>query len=157
MSKRKSYMKWSWIIIILFFVLSILDIRFGLLGFLCMLAPMYHALRGRGKVHCSSYCPRGSFLGKFLSKLSFQNTLPKWMRSKIFKHILLFIMMILFSTSLYHAGWDYLNIAFAIFRFMLTSFIVGILIGVFFKPRSWCQICPMGHATGLIRDAIENK
>jgi hypothetical protein len=24
--------------------------------------------------------------------------------------------------------------------------------GVFFKPRSWCQVCPMGHATGLIAD-----
>ena len=35
---------------------------------------------------------------------------------------------------------------------MFASFVVGVLMGVFFKPRSWCQVCPMGHATGLIAD-----
>ncbi|NLL71445.1 MAG: 4Fe-4S ferredoxin [Epulopiscium sp.] len=157
MAKRKSHMQWSWVIIVLFFTLSIVDIRFGILGFACMAAPMYHALKGRGKIHCSSYCPRGSFLGKFLSKISFQNTLPKWMRSKQFKNVLLLMMITLFSFSLYHAGWNYRNISFAVFRFMLASFIIGILIGIFFKPRSWCQICPMGHATGLIKGALEKE
>ena len=51
-----------------------------------------------------------------------------------------------------HSGGQIDKIAFALFRFMFASFVVGVLMGVFFKPRSWCQVCPMGHATGLITD-----
>ncbi|MBS4539544.1 4Fe-4S binding protein [Clostridium sp. D2Q-11] len=148
--KRKSHMSWSWIIIVSFFLLSIIDFRFGIFGFVCMTAPIYHALRGRGKVHCSHYCPRGSFLGKFLQKISFNNNMPKWMRSKLAKNALLMLMITLLTVSLIHAEGNFNKIAFSLFRFMGVSFIVGIMMGVIFKPRSWCTVCPMGHATGLI-------
>ncbi|EOD01586.1 hypothetical protein [Caldisalinibacter kiritimatiensis] len=152
--KHKSHMNWSWIIMITFILLSILDIRFGILGFLCMGAPLYHALRGRGKVHCIKYCPRGSLLGKFLSEISLNNNLPKGMNTKKFKNILLTLMIVLFSFSLYHAGFDFERIAFSVFRFMTVSLVVGIIVGVIFRPRSWCVICPMGHATGIIRNKM---
>ena len=150
--KHKSHQGWSWIIIISFFILSIYNVYFGLLGFLCMTMPMYHALKGEGKAHCSFYCPRGSFLGKFLGRFSMQNTLPGFMRTKKFKNGMLVLMITMLSLSMIHSGGQIDKIAFALFRFMFASFIVGILMGVFFKPRSWCQICPMGHATGLITD-----
>lgn len=149
-------MKWSWVIIVGFFALSIVNIWFGLFGFVCMGMPMYHALRGRGKIHCSKYCPRGSFLGKFMPSVSMDNTLPKFMRTKGFKNFMLIFMMTMFGISLYHSQLVPVKIAMAIFRLMFASFIVGIIMGVFFKPRSWCQVCPMGHGTGLIRD-LKNK
>ena len=152
MKKVKSHMEWSWIIIVSFFVLSIIDMRFGLFGLVCMTAPMYHALKGRGKIHCSKYCPRGSFLGKFLPYVSQNKTLPKFMRTKKFKHFMLLLMVTMLSISLYHAGLHPYRIAKSLFRFMFASFLVGTIMGIFFKPRSWCQICPMGHATGLIKD-----
>ena len=150
--KRKSHMKWSWILIVSFFVLSILDFKFGILGLICMGAPMYHAIKGHGKVHCSHYCPRGSFLGKFLNKISLNNNPPKWMKGKLAKNILLILMITLLTISMIHAKGDFNKIAFSLFRFMGASFVVGILMGVLFKPRSWCQVCPMGHATGIIKD-----
>ena len=153
----KTHMKWSWVLIVSFFVLSILDIRFGILGVICIGAPIYHALKGRGKIHCSKYCPRGSFLGKFLANISFNNNLPKGINTKTFKNILLVLMIAMFGISLFHAGLDYKKIAFSIFRLMLSSFVIGILMGVIFRPRSWCIVCPMGHATGLIKKAKELK
>lgn len=141
---------------VLFFILSIIDIRFGILGFLCMGFPLYHAFKGRGKVHCVKYCPRGSFLGKFLSTISLKNNLPKSMNTKTFKNIVLVVMLIVFNISLYRAGLDFINISICIFKFILISSIIAIILGVFYKPRSWCVICPMGHATGMIRDA-QNK
>lgn len=155
--KQNSHMKWSWILLITFLLLSILDIRFGVLGFICMGAPIYHALRGRGKVHCAKYCPRGSFLGRFLEQISLNNNLPKGMSTKKFKNLLLILMIVMFSISLYHAGFDYRRIAFSVFRFMSVSLVIGIIVGVIFKPRSWCVICPMGHATGLISKQIGTK
>lgn len=155
--KKKSHMSWSWTIIVTFFVLSIYDFRFGVLGFVCMGMPIYHALRGRGKIHCSHYCPRGSFLGRFLQKISLQKNLPAFMRTKKFKNGLLTAMMLVFSFSMYHTGGDPMKIAFSVFRFMGISFILGIVLGIFFKPRSWCVVCPMGHATALVKDIKTNK
>ncbi|WZL72446.1 4Fe-4S binding protein [Clostridiaceae bacterium 35-E11] len=156
----KSHQSWSWMLMVLFITLSIVDIRFGLLGFVCIGTPIYHALKGRGKIHCSKYCPRGSILGKFLQNISLENNLPKGMRSKTVKHILLGLMMLMFSISLYHA-FHAPNIvravAFGVFRLMMVSLALGVVMGVIFKPRSWCQVCPMGHATSLIKENQEKK
>jgi hypothetical protein len=151
-TRKKSQQHWTWILIITFFVLGILDMRFGILGVVCMGAPIVHALKGDGKIHCSKYCPRGSFLGKFLEKISLHRQLPAYMRTKKAKNILLIVMLTVFSISLYHTGFVFEKMAFAFLRFMGISFIVGILMGIFFKPRSWCVVCPMGHGSGLIAE-----
>ncbi|WP_273322723.1 4Fe-4S ferredoxin [Vallitalea guaymasensis] len=157
----KGHQGWSYIIIISFFILGIIDMRFGILGIVCMGAPIYHAIRGRGKIHCSKYCPRGSFLGKFLRRISLGHTLPKWLRTNKAKNIILTIMLSVFSIVLTYAivnhGFHFLVIAKVFYRFMLMSFIVGIVIGIVFKPRSWCQICPMGHGCTLIKNSQDAK
>lgn len=147
----KSIMKWSWVFIVAFFVLSFFDARFALAGFLCMAAPIGFALAGKGKIHCSHYCPRGSFFGKFLPFLSLNKTLPAFMTRKWFKHGLLIVMFTAFGICLYRSGWGFENTGSAVFRFMLRSFLVGAVLGTVFIPRSWCRVCPMGHAAGLIR------
>lgn len=157
MARSKSYMKWAWIFMVLFILLSILDIRFGLLGFICMTVPMYHAIKGKGKIHCSHYCPRGSLLGKFLRHISLQNNLPKRLKGKTVKNILLALMMTMFSISLIHAGANLEKIAFAVFRLMMSSLALGVIMGIIFRPRTWCQVCPMGYATGLIKKVQDKK
>lgn len=154
---KKSHMEWSWLLIISFFILSIVNIYFGILGMVCMTAPLYHAFKGHGKLHCSHYCPRGSVFGKYLPYISTNKPLPLWMREKWFKNLLLFTMLMLFSFSMYHSGGDFKKISFGLFRLMLSSFVVGALLGVFFKPRAWCQVCPMGHGTSLIDNLMKNN
>lgn len=153
--RKKSYQKWSWIFMILFIGLSIIDIRFGLLGFICMGVPIYHALRGRGKIHCSHYCPRGSLLGNFVKNVSLQNNLPKWIKIKTAKKVLLTWMMVMFTISLINAGPNINRIALAIFRLMTSSLALGVIMGIIFKPRTWCQVCPMGYGTELITKKIK--
>jgi len=150
---KKSIMSWSWIFIVLFFTLGVIDIRFGILGLICMTVPIYLALRGGGKVHCAKYCPRGSMLGSFLQKFSLNNNLPKYINNKKVKNIMLAWMIIMFSISLIIASGDFTQTALAIYRMMAMSTLVGIVMGVIFKPRSWCVICPMGYATGLIEQS----
>lgn len=150
-------MSWSWIFIVVFFSLGIIDIRFGILGLLCMSIPIYLVLRGGGKVHCVKYCPRGSMLGKFLDKISLNNNLPKYINNKKVKNIMLAWMILMFSISLFMAKGDFTKTALAIFRMMAMSTTVSVLMGVVFKPRSWCAICPMGYATGLIEKSQTTK
>lgn len=147
----------KWIIIIAFFVMAIINVWFGLLGFICMGLPIFQALRGKGKLHCKSHCPRGSFLGRIVSKISLRKSLPKFMRTKKFRHGILVLMGIMLSISFIHAGGDPKKIAFVVFRLMGISFIFGIVLGIFYKPKAWCAICPMGHSTKLIENALYNK
>lgn len=155
--KKKSHLEWSWIIMIAFITLSIVDIRFGLFGFACMTIPLIHALRGRGKIHCSHYCPRGSLLTKFLTHLSLKLTPPAWFKSKWTKHVLLTLMATMLTIALVHAHGDPTKIAFAVFRLMTASLLVGILMGYLYQPRTWCQVCPMGHATQLIHLQVKKQ
>ena len=156
-NKKKSHMAWSWIIMVIFLMLSILDLRFGLGAVLCMTMPMVHALRGHGKIHCSHYCPRGSLFGRFLQRISLRNTLPNFMRTRAFKNGLLSLMVLMLSISLTHNHHSIQAVGMALFRFMSASLAVGLVLGVFYQPRSWCQICPMGHATGLIANFQTQK
>lgn len=155
--QKKVHTDWTWVLMIVFFILGVVNIYFGLLGFVCMLKPVYHALKGRGRVHCSHYCPRGAIFGKFLPKISLGNALPVWMRSKFFKNSLILIMAAVFGFALIHSGGDPRKISFAVFRLMIVSSIFGLVLGIFFKPRSWCQVCPMGTGTGYIRDALRER
>ena len=40
--------------------------------------------------------------------------------------------------------------AFGFYSMMLTSSLIGIIVMVLYKPRSWCVFCPMGTTTQLI-------
>ena len=40
--------------------------------------------------------------------------------------------------------------AFGLYGIMLTSLIVGVLLTIIYRPRTWCVFCPMGNMTQLI-------
>lgn len=148
--KKTSHLKWSWIFLVTFMVLSIFDYRFGIFGFVCMTLPIIHVLRGDGKVHCSHYCPRGSFLGRFLDKISLNKSMPAEFRSKKVKNSILLFMVIMLLIALAKSYPSPIAIGFAMFRFMLVSTLVAVMMGIIYKPRAWCQVCPMGHTTAMI-------
>ncbi|MCK5780715.1 MAG: hypothetical protein KAH04_06815 [Psychrilyobacter sp.] len=141
--KKKSIQNWSWIFLLSYFLLSKLHVSFGILGFVCMISPFIFAVKYKGKVHCSHYCPRGSFFGKFLSKISLQNNLFNWMRTTTFKNILLGAMVLSFASSLYGGWGTFSGIANAMTLMMFRSLLLGIFMGIVYKPRAWCQVCPM--------------
>lgn len=149
--------KWHWVFIVLFFALSIVNTWFGLLGLICMGSPIVHALKGNGRRHCTKFCPRGSFLGTFMKYISFDRSLPGFMKKKKFRHAVLILMISMLMLGMYHSGGNPHKIAFTLFRFMGVSFLFGIMMGVFFKPKSWCTVCPMGHAATLITDVKKRK
>ena len=130
MKKRKSYQKWSWIFMVLFIALSIYNVKFGLLGFICIGAPLFFVLKKQGKVHCSHYCPRGSLLQNFLRHISLQNNLPNKFKTKIVKNIILIFMLIMFITTIISSGGNIKLLGFGLFRIMTSSLILGIILGI---------------------------
>lgn len=62
-------------------------------------------------------------------------------------------------------GWTYsvgttadwiAQFSFGFYSLMLTSLLIGLIVMVFFKPRTWCTFCPMGTMTQMICK-IKNK
>lgn len=155
--KHTSRLRWAWILGVGFLVLGIIDIRFGLLGFLCMGAPIYHVLRGDGKVHCRAYCPRASFFDRWLGQISLKGEMPGFMRTKGFKQLLLTAMLSVFALAVYRSGGNLPHLAYALYRLMAVSMGVGVLMGVVFKPRSWCTVCPMGYGSGILDKSLKKK
>jgi len=152
--KLKSIQNWSWLFLVTYFTLAKFNIYFGILGLVCMLMPLYFVIKYRSKVHCSHVCPRGSFLGKFLKKFTLHNNLPGWMRTSFFKDLLLTMMIFSFSISLYKARGSYIDISAVIVTMMFRSLILGIIFGIFFKPRAWCQVCPMSTGSDKFKLAL---
>ncbi|NLL46224.1 MAG: 4Fe-4S binding protein [Clostridiales bacterium] len=108
----------------------------------------------------------------------------RWFRYGFLAFFLLMFSSMLFSTYLVFSGarslrevvtllwtiklpwhWAYnadiapwiAQFAFGFYSVMLTSTVIGIVMMLLFKPRSWCVICPMGTMTQLICKAKNRK
>ena len=49
------------------------------------------------------------------------------------------------------------HIGFRIFSIMFTSTIIGMILGIMFKPRTWCAICPVQTLTTITRDYMKQE
>ncbi|MGL4403184.1 MAG: 4Fe-4S binding protein [Fusobacteriaceae bacterium] len=134
----------SWVFIILFFALSILDYRFGILALICMITPIFFALKGEGRKGCNQFCPRGSLLSK-LSPISLRRTAPKWFFTSEMKIGVFLLIMGLFIHGLYFSWGDFRAVGKLFFRMVGVSTIISIILGIVYRERTWCVVCPMGN------------
>lgn len=148
----------TWMITIAWMTIANVWKPFGLFGFVCMFTPIMIAASGRGKMHCSRVCPRGSLIGKIGSHINIGLKKPDFMTSKNFRFALWTIMMgsfavmlvIFIPRGLYATG----N---AVLIFMEIATALAILSGILFTPRAWCTYCPMGFTTERIRGITRKR
>ena len=120
----------------------------GLLAFVCVFVGFTLTLR-HGRKWCDWMCPRGSFFEVFLTPISSQKKLPNWFYSYPFRGMTLLIFFVVLSFNMYRTYPDAQNMTFAFVKMFTITTIVGTLLGLFFRPRSWCLICPVGIVTGF--------
>lgn len=149
------YHKWNWSLLIIFLGLSIVDSRFGLLALACIIPAFYSAYKTSVNF-CSRSCPRGGFLQILLSKFSLYQSAPPLLSSKTFKELFMILFLILFSAAFYQTGGNISEIGFVFFRFILSSTIIALLLGTFYRPRTWCQICPLGQSARSLKRLKKN-
>src|SRR5690554_2186625 len=104
----------------------------------------------RGRYWCGNVCSHGSLYDHVLGPISRNRALPKLFRSPFFAwgFFLFFtyniVRRLLVVTTLWGSSsfWDRLGFIFVMSYLMVL--IVGGVLAVFFKPRTWCSFCPMG-------------
>jgi hypothetical protein len=156
LKKFKSIQNYTWIYFLAMMFLANYNGYFGLLGFISMLTPIVLSGMGYGRLFCSHICDRGSFLGKVKYLNLGRYSLPMKYQSRPFRFLYLFIMLGHFSINLFLAENLY-QVGYAVFKLFLSSTMLGILLGIIFKPRTWCQICPMGFMQSEINNMITKK
>lgn len=146
MARLQKIKEYSWIFMILFFGLAIYDIRFGVLGFLCMGGAMAFALSG-SKGYCK-ICPRSSLLLK-LKSISQNKVAPPWLFKPQTKYIILAYMMLMAIIGIITAEKTLAGLGFVMLRVLGISGLISIILGVLYKPVTWCTICPITTIVSL--------
>lgn len=119
-------------------------IAIALLAFMLMLALF------RGRYYCGWFCAMGSFHERILSLVSRHQKMLPIFKAQWFRWVVFVLMMSLLASRLILAGGDPGKIGAAFVMMWTISMGMGIGLGLIWKPRSWCSICPMGLFQGLI-------
>lgn len=121
----------------------------GLSMLICMVSPLIVAIR-RGRHWCGWICPRGSFFDKVMTKVSPNRSMPKWLSSQVTRYVILAALFGMMGYQL-HAVWgDATKVGFVLWRLLGITTLVGIVLSLAYKPRSWCSICPVGTLSSAI-------
>ncbi len=125
---------------------------YPLLGFLvvAMMAYFIPSSYFFGRAWCRYFCPRGAFLDLAMPVVSAKKPLPAFFRAERFRAAVMAPILGFLGFRLWQTGGNLLLVG-AVFVLMCTlTTIFGILIGIYYKPRGWCVICPMGYIQELI-------
>ena len=124
---------------------------YPLLGFIVLgLITIFMVITSkRGRFYCGWLCPMGAFHERFLSLVSFKRGIWPIFKSSWFRWLLFIVMMSFMFYRLYMAWGDAKEVG-AVFRMMwIISTGLAIGLGLYFIPRTWCAVCPMGSFQGV--------
>ena len=124
---------------------------YPLLGFIVLgLITIFMVIAShRGRFYCGWLCPMGAFHERFLSLVSFKKAILPVFKTSWFRWLLFALMMGLMFFRIYMAWGDAKEVG-AVFRFMwIVSTGLAIGLGIYFIPRTWCAVCPMGSFQGI--------
>ena len=109
---------------------------------------------------CSALCPRGRALGFSLRPISLGLSLPRFLSSRAFRRFLCGTTMFLVFMSLFQVapGVSVAHWAGMVFwTLCLVTLSLGIILGILFRPRAWCALCPLGTLQDTIREARQRS
>lgn len=147
---KDMYKKYGYLIFLFFLVLSLFDMRFAVIAIICMVAPVVLAISGRGRYWCGNYCPRGNFYENVLARFSPKKKVPKFLKSTGFRAFMVFLIIFNFTMGIYKNWGNLYGIGFVFYKIIVITSIVGIVLGLFYNQRTWCNFCPMGTLSALV-------
>ena len=104
----------------------------------------------RGRYYCGWFCAMGSFHERLLALFSRKKKMLPVFKAPWFRSLIFVLMMGLLLSRLILADGDPKKIGAAFVMMWTISTGMGIWLGLLWKPRSWCSICPMGLFQGFL-------
>lgn len=155
---RRDYMKkfivvWkkvSYIMLLAFIVGGFFDVRLALAAVVCMISPIIFALLNKGRYWCGNLCPRGNFFDKIIKKISGKRPMPRFLKSIWFRTLVTLSMFMIFGLNMYINWGDLSSIALNLYRLIVITTLIGIVLALRYSHRTWCSFCPMGSTASYI-------
>ena len=119
---------------------------YPLLGFVVPLVMLTAMVTGvfRGRHFCGHHCPRGSFFDTWLALAGRRRAIPFWLRDLLWRLVLLIGTMSFMVWRLSANPTDPLHWGRVFWQMCVLTTVVGVPLGLYFRPRAWCAMCPMG-------------
>lgn len=144
----KLWKKYSYTLLLGFIVLGMFDLRVGLSAIICMLAPVVLSI-WKGRFWCGNICPRGNFYDRVMINFKGKRRVPRFFRSAWFRTLVTLFMLTVFTAGITRNWGNPYGIGMVLYRLIVVTTIIGIVLGLFFKNRTWCSFCPMGSLAAL--------
>jgi ferredoxin-type protein NapH len=96
------------------------------------------------RLFCAKACPRGRALGFGLKKLSRGKPLSPTALSAGSRRALCGFMMLCVGGNIYRLFGSAAALGSFFWGLCVVSLGAGVVVGLIYKPRAWCVVCPMG-------------
>ncbi|AEJ19086.1 4Fe-4S binding protein [Gracilinema caldarium] len=93
---------------------------------------------------CGRICPNGASLQAVLPKVSRKHRLPKTLYAPELRRALCAFMLFCMVNLLVRFGHSWAQVGRIFWAIYVISLGISYTMGIFFKPRAWCAICPVG-------------
>ncbi len=141
--------KYSYVMLISFIMLGLLDLRIGIIAIICMVAPVILSIF-KGRFWCGNLCPRGNFYDNIVSKFSGTKKIPRLLKSKYFRIFIIVTMFTMFGFGIKNNWGNPYGIGMVFYRMIVVTTLVGVVLSFIFNHRTWCSFCPMGSTASVI-------
>ena len=178
--KAKSWYSYLWLWPVAYFTLGFFNILFAWLGVIEFMLPLVFAVVWGNKFFCNKLCGRGQLFAllKHSGKPAPRWLSSKAFRYAFLAFFMVMFMNVIYQTWLVFGGasslsetvkllwvfrvpfgWAYTagsspewvaQFSFGLYSLMLTSEIIGLVVMMLWRPRTWCTFCPMGTMTQII-------
>lgn len=156
MSKlSKLWKKYSFMILLAFILAGMFDFRIGLIAIICMVGPIIVSIF-RGRMWCGNICPRGSFYDNIAVKFSRKRKVPKLFKSIYFRTAVTIFMLTMFTMGFIKNWGNLYGMGLVIYRLIVVTTLIGIVLTFIYNQRAWCNFCPMGSISAFI-SSFRNK
>ena len=100
---------------------------------------------------CAKACPRAHTLGGFLPSLSRYRALPAFLYSGAVRTMLCAFVLVcaVGQTSRLRSNIPALGLFF--WAVCVITLAAAVALGIFYKPRAWCALCPVGTLQDTLR------
>lgn len=145
----KYWKKYSYLLLITFIITGLFDLRIGLTAIICMIAPVIVSIF-KGRFWCGNLCPRGSFYDNILSKFSNKKKVHPFFKSTYLRIAVTVLMLSVFTFGMIQSWGNLYSMGLVVYRLIVVTTIIGIVLSFFYNERTWCNFCPMGSIAALI-------
>lgn len=135
-----------WLLASVMLTVLALGWKYPLLGFVVPVAMLAGMLGGvmRGRYVCGNLCPRGSFFDTFFAKFGPSRPIPEKLFGMKFRWLVTAALMSFMTYRLAQNLGSLEHWGLVFWQMCLVTTAAALLLGVVYRPRTWCTVCPVG-------------